>query len=445
MKIIAIFTVAVMTFWGKLNFFSKMCNYKNTLKLFICGFAIVGLAACGGGGGGGIGNGDDPGTNTPINITGNVNSNDLDTYSLQNLSDTDFFSDVETEITGNTNIDQITITISNNSDTTSVTVSIDSWETAEIDITSLVNNQNDAETELTITITYFTGSTAIEIETIAHLTITVVIPDTTPLQTQTLSFDQSIYTATAQGETIQPTASGEGTGAISYTIANIAIASIIDPSTGEITPLTAGQTTITATIAADNIYDTATATADLIVALGNQTLAFDQSSYTAIALGETIQTTASGEGTGDISYAIADATIATIDPNTGEITPLTAGQTIITATIAADSIYDATTATAQLSVALAQQNFVFVGTYTVTAQGNTVQAIINSEGSGAISYAIADTTIATIDTSGIITPLIAGQTIITATIVADDIYATATTSVQLNIIAGLGLTPNAYL
>ena len=320
---------AIMAVFSNRNFFSKMNKCKNIVKFFICGFAIVGLTACGDGGG-----------------------------SSGNSTDT-----------------------------------------------------------------------------------------ANPLQTQTLTFGQSAYSATAGGDTIQANANGDGTGDISYTIDNTDIATIND--NGVITPLTIGTATITATIAADSTYNTATATATLTVGLGlTQTLVFEQSSYDATAQGDTIQVSASGEGTGTISYSIANTDIANINASTGVITPLTAGQTTITATIAADTTYDTAEATADIIVALAQQNFAFdEDSYSGTALGNTIQVNVTHQGTGTVSYTTASTDIATIDDNGVITPLTAGKTTVTATIDADNTYAAATATAQLNVLTqrSISLAPATFI
>ena len=250
---------------------------------------------------------------------------------------------------------------------------------------------------------------------------------------QSIVFDATTYTIAINNTTVQVTATGgKGSGATSYTIANTAIATI-DANTGVITPLTVGQTTITATIAADDAYNTATATAQLNVALAQQTLTFDQINYDTTAQGDTIQATASAEGSGTISYAIANSAIATIDASSGVITPLIAGQTTIAATIATDSTYDTTTATAQLTVNFRIENIVLdVSIYTLVL-GSTVQVITTSDATGEFTYAIADTGVATINANGVITPITVGQTTITVNRAADSVYAAATTSVQLTI------------
>ena len=209
MKNIRIMTAKIITFFAQLNFFSTMNKCKNFAKLVICAFAISGLVACSGGGGGSTAT---DGGNDPVNITDRVNSNALNTYTLANL-DTTFLNEIEQQIEDNS-ADEITITISNDSDnktvTENVTLNDDNWKIEEINITSLVNNQNDAEIQLTITITYFNGDDEIGTPTARVVTITV---DGTPPQissftdidlpitnnegfTFTITFNESINTST---------------------------------------------------------------------------------------------------------------------------------------------------------------------------------------------------------------------------------------------------------
>ena len=54
LNLFSVFTVNfcnTLIFFNKLNFFGKMNTLKNAAKLLICGFAILGLAACSSGGG----------------------------------------------------------------------------------------------------------------------------------------------------------------------------------------------------------------------------------------------------------------------------------------------------------------------------------------------------------------------------------------------------------
>ena len=83
-----------------------MNKCENILKLIICAFAFVGLAACGGGGSANTSN-----TDTVNILTDDVNQDSLSNYTLDNLDDTFLaeitqqnFNKTTTTITATTNI-----------------------------------------------------------------------------------------------------------------------------------------------------------------------------------------------------------------------------------------------------------------------------------------------------------------------------------------------------
>ena len=237
---------------------------------------------------------------------------------------------------------EITITISNNSDTTSVTASIDSWETAPIDISGLVSGQNNVETVLTITITYLSNDAEVGTETEATLTITVT------LRPQTLVFDQSSYSGTV-GNTIQVSVSSDGTGAISYSIDDTDIATI--DASGEITSKTLGQTTITATIAADSYakqQQTQNSASTIFTAPSPLILLFLLTESIATAQ---ISTIVSNGSTDDATYESANEAIATVS-NSGLVTAVQTGEVTITVTLPQDNTHTDATATLQVQVCL---------------------------------------------------------------------------------------------
>ena len=82
------------------------------------------------------------------------------------------------------------------------------------------------------------------------------------LQSQVFSFDSSSYTVTVGGTTTVQ-ARGQGSGAITYSIENSDVARI--NGSGTVTPVAEGETTITAFIRVDAVYDSSTTTALLTV------------------------------------------------------------------------------------------------------------------------------------------------------------------------------------
>ena len=101
---------------------------------------------------------------------------------------------------------------------------------------------------------------------------------------QTLAFGNTTATATVGSEFTEPTLSGAQT-TVSYTSSNTAVATV-DATTGEVTLVAAGTTTITATAAANDEYNEATASYELTVyenttSGGSGTVTYTFSNYAA--------------------------------------------------------------------------------------------------------------------------------------------------------------------
>ena len=164
--------VVVNTLVEKIRMFKKMRKNQNILKLFICAFAITGIFACSsGGGGGGASTSTEVATPDGVTLTDRVNQDSLTDYTLANLGDT-FLNEIEQEISADTSIDSIRITISNNGDSTSVTftVSGDNWKTTPIDISQLGIAEGENTVTITIAYLYLNGDVS-ETETTTMLTI----------------------------------------------------------------------------------------------------------------------------------------------------------------------------------------------------------------------------------------------------------------------------------
>ena len=189
LNLFAVFAVNfcnTLIFFNKLNFFGKMNTLKNAAKLLICGFAILGLAACSSGGSGGSAASNGGSITEPIDIIlGDVNQNDLSNYTLTNI-DTTLLTAVEQTIAAHS-ATSITVTIANNDSnveqSTSITIDAnDNWKTVIIgfpaDLTEGPNN-------LTITVTY-AGNSAISAETTTSLTVTYdgILPSITSFTDQ---------------------------------------------------------------------------------------------------------------------------------------------------------------------------------------------------------------------------------------------------------------------
>ena len=169
----------------------------------------------------------------------------------------------------------------------------------------------------------------------------------------TKSIEDAAFTATPTG--------GSGGGGITYLSSDTSVATI-DTDTGEVTIVGGGTTTITATKAGNSAYNPATARYVLTITteVDQAAFAFAPTSLTK-SLGDAVFTftPTGGSGTGVITYLSSDTDVATIVATTGEVTIEGRGTTTITAIKAADTDYNAATATYTLFVKASQAAFTF--------------------------------------------------------------------------------------
>ncbi len=141
--------------------------------------------------------------------------------------------------------------------------------------------------------------------------------------------------------TVTPTA-GEGNGAVTFESSDTSVATI--DTTGLVTIVASGFTTITATKAADGNVTEQTASFILTVNdPSKQTQdALNAGSDVAKVVGDAkfTQAATGGSGTGAITYSSSTEAVATVNATTGEVTIGGAGTTTITATKAGDDTYN---------------------------------------------------------------------------------------------------------
>jgi uncharacterized repeat protein (TIGR02543 family) len=190
----------------------------------------------------------------------------------------------------------------------------------------------------------------------------------------------SSYTATATPPTISATAS-VGTGSISYTSSTTSVCTV-NSSTGVVAFVTAGTCTVSATIAADSTYDSATsASVSFTVTLATRTLTIDAgsfvSSYGMLATAPTITSTASA-GLGAKSYTSSTTAVCTINSSSGLVAFVAPGTCTIAASIAASSAHSSATASSI--------------SFVITSSTATLSALILSSGILSPSFASGTTT-----------------------------------------------------
>ncbi len=165
--------------------------------------------------------------------------------------------------------------------------------------------------------------------------LTYTFPITKAARTITASGSSSNLTAGGAHGTISVNDNASGnTSTYSYTSSNGRIATV--SSTGEVTPLTPGDVTITVNAAATANFEAGSATVSFTVGtLPSQELTFSTPDSVRKTYGDAAFTNAAVNNTaggGAISYSSSNQNIVTVNQTTGEVTIVGAGTATITAT-----------------------------------------------------------------------------------------------------------------
>ena len=169
----------------------------------------------------------------------------------------------------------------------------------------------------------------------ASMTLTVVKAN------PTITFNDITKVLSDPDFTLSATSSS--TGSFTYSIANSGVATV---SGASVSLEGLGSTTVTVNQAADNNYNSGTATMTLTVNKPVPLIDFNDITKTFGDPDFTLSATSSS--TGSFTYSIADGSVATVSGNT--VTIQGAGSTIVTVNQASDSNYTSATATMILTV-----------------------------------------------------------------------------------------------
>ena len=154
-----------------------------------------------------------------------------------------------------------------------------------------------------------------------------------------LAFASSEATATINETFVAPVLNNPNGLAVSYYSEDPMVA-IVNEETGEVTPVSAGTTTITAYTNGDLFHEAGEASYLLTVLKGTVSLAFSAPTASVkVDATEFVLPTLSNPQDVEVTYSSSDPSVATVDAFTGDVTLVTAGTTTITATFAGDEKY----------------------------------------------------------------------------------------------------------
>jgi hypothetical protein len=226
---------------------------------------------------------------------------------------------------------------------------------------------------------------------------------------------------------------GSGTGAVTYVVT--AGPTICNVSGANVTGTTPGLCTITATKAGDNNYTAKTATVDVTVTKGTQAGFAAQASPTSIAVADTSALASTGgSGTGAVTYAITSgAAFCSVTGTT--VTAIAAGTCTVTATRAADTNFNAVTATVSITVGKAAQAALTAAASPnlIPVTGSSALSVTGGSGTGAVTYAVTVGAANCSVTGATVRGSAAGLCTITATKAGDANYGLATASVDITV------------
>ena len=139
-----------------------------------------------------------------------------------------------------------------------------------------------------------------------------------------------------------------------------------------------------------------------------------------------------------LSYASSNGRVATVDPSTGAVTLVSAGETTITASFVGNDNYNAANDSYTLTVAKADavsSDLSFAsGTATATFGDATVTSpTLNNSHQLPLTWSSSNRGVATVDASGVVTIVGAGETVISAAFAGNDTYGANTISYTLTV------------
>ena len=268
--------------------------------------------------------------------------------------------------------------------------------------------------------------------TSVHYTLTVIDP-ASHLVTPEIFWSAAEASATMGSTPTLPFLSHPFGLQVNYSSSDEEVATV--DSFGNVTLNGAGTTVITASTEAGEVYTAGSASYILTVVKANPNLRWSASTANAtMGSGGNYPTLTHASGL-EIEYSSSNTGVATIGSD-GTIILVGAGTTVITASSTASEIFNASSASYTLTVSLAEAQ--------LTWSSESYTAILNASGYSfptlsnpanlEVRYSSSESSVATVSTSGAVTLVGAGTTVITASSDATGTYTAGSASYILTVV-----------
>ena len=256
----------------------------------------------------------------------------------------------------------------------------------------------------------------------------------------TLTFAAETAQATMGAEFEAPklTVTPETLEGVKYTSSDANVATV-NETTGAVTLVGAGETTITASFAGDAYYEAAEASYTLTISKVTTTLKFaaETAQATMGAEFEAPKLTVTPEGLQDVKYSSSNTNVATVNETTGVVTLVGAGEAVIKASFAGTTVYEAAEASYTLTVSKATATLKFSAETATAIMGAEFAAptlTVTPEGLQDVKYSSSNTNVATVnETTGAVTLVGAGEAVIKASFAGTTVYEAAEASYTLTV------------
>ena len=220
-----------------------------------------------------------------------------------------------------------------------------------------------------------------------------------------ISFPQLEYkvaiTEKASFEAPKATTNPEGL-TLTYSSSDETVATV-NATTGAVTVLKLGETTIKADFAGSDIYDAVSGSYKLIVEKEKAKFSFSATTATT-TFGDTFTApTLQNDQKLEVTYSSSDTKVATVDVKTGAVTILAAGKTTITASFAGNDQYEAAKASYELTVepgAIDKENTVTVGNETLYKPAGEVATAMTTVSTNNVALSEGANSRTTVDAAG---------------------------------------------